>query len=512
MKHFFENIRQDKALQILLALAGLKLLIHLLTASNYGLFRDELYYIAASKRLAFGYVDFPPFIAVLTAFIRATLGESQLALRFLPALAGSAIVVLAGLMARRFGADRFGQVLAGLCVLVAPQFLGVNSILTMDTFDNLAWAVAIYILVVLFQEDRPKLWLWFGLAAGIGFTIKVSMLYLGLGLVVGLALTPYRKYFRSKYLYLGGAIALAFLLPYVIWNALHGFPTVEFMRNYGGKVFQASPPVFLLQQLLIMQPLAAPLWIAGLVWLFSKKGETFRPLAWIYVTLFVVFMIQNAKNYFLAGAYPMLFAAGALAFEQWSGSGRRVRWRSAAVVTLAVSALIVAPMAIPILPLQAHLAYLRVMGGTNAQSEKFDTGVFPQHFADRFGWEEMAANLAGVYHALPPEDQKKACIFVANYGEAGAIEFYREKYDLPPVMSIHNNYYFWRPKECTGEVVIYMDWTDEGEISQVFEQVQRVGENHCQYCMPYEDKRPIYTCRGLKVPIDILWPQLKGFG
>jgi len=234
MKRLFQtlfNREENYALAIIVGMAVLKLIIHLLTSSNYGYFRDEFYYIAASQHLAFGYVDFPPFIALLTAFVRLTLGDSLLALHFFPALAGAGVIVLTGLMARQMGADPFGQVLAALAVLIAPQYLGMNALLTMDSFDQLVWAAALYVLILILKDDRPKLWLGFGLVLGIGLTIKVTPLYFGLALVVGLALTPYRKYFRSPSLYLGGSIALAFLLPYGIWNAANGWPTVEFSVN-----------------------------------------------------------------------------------------------------------------------------------------------------------------------------------------------------------------------------------------------------------------------------------------
>ena len=512
MKHFFRNLWTDSANRLLLGLGLVKLLIHLLSSSTYGIFRDEFYYIAASKHLAWGYVDFPPFIALLTAFIRATLGESLLAMHLFPALAGAALVILTGLIARQLGADRFGQGLAALATLIAPQFLGVNALLTMDSFDTLMWSVAAYILILIFKTDNSKLWLAFGLAAGISLTMKVSILYFGLALVIGLLLTRQRKHFRSPWLYLGGLIALAFLLPYIIWNASNGWPTVEFFRNYGGKVYQASPLVFLLQQVLIMHPITLPLWIAGLAWLFSKKGETYRPLGWIYVILLVVFMLQNAKNYFLAPAYPMLFAAGIVGVEQAVLAGR-LGWikSSAYAACLVIFGLLTAPAAIPMLPLQTHLAYIRMMGGTNVRSEKFETGVFPQNFADRFGWEELAETMARTYQALPAKDQVKTCIFTENYGEAAALEFYREKYGLPPIISGHNNYYLWGPQNCTGEVLLFFSWGTMPELQPFFEQVEQVGVFNCQYCMPLENNSPILLARGIKTPMEQSWPTVKFF-
>src|SRR5512133_176247 len=397
MKHSFHTLfshEEDLALTNVIGLAVLKLIIHLLTSSNYGYFRDEFYYIAASKHLAFGYVDFPPFIAMLTAFVRLTLGTSLLALHFFPALAGAGVIILTGLMARQLDADPFGQVLAALAVLVTPQYLGANALLTMDSFDMLVWAAALYVLILILKYDRPRLWLVFGLVMGIGLTIKVTPLYFGLALVVGLALTPYRKYFRSPYLYLGGLIALAFLLPYIIWNAVNGWPTIEFWQNYGSKVFQASPLVFLLQQIAIMHPISLPLWLSGLVFLFTQKGKQYRPFGWMYLVLFLIFMLQHAKNYFLAPFYPLLFASGTIAMQQFANSGgwHWLGWlRRNYIPFLVIGGMLLAPLTIPMLPLNALVTYVRALGGTNVKSENFDTGILPQNFADRFGWEEMAA-------------------------------------------------------------------------------------------------------------------------
>jgi 4-amino-4-deoxy-L-arabinose transferase-like glycosyltransferase len=517
VKRLFRTLfspKENLALTIIVGLAVLKLVIHLLTSSNYGYFRDEFYYIAASKHLAFGYVDFPPFIALLTAFVRFTLGDSLLALHFFPALAGAGVIVLTGLMARQLGAGPFGQLLAALAVLVAPVYLGTNALLTMDSFDQLVWAAALHVLILLLKYDRPKLWLVFGLVMGIGLTIKVTPLYFGLALVIGLALTPYRKCFRSPYLYLGGLIALAFLLPYVIWNAANGWPTLEFWRNYGSKVFQASPLVFLLQQVVIMHPISLPLWLSGLVFLFTQKGKQYRLFGWMYLMLLLIFMLQNAKNYFLAPFYPVLFASGTVAMQQFASS-RGWHWlgwlRANFVPFLVVGGILLAPLTIPMLPVNVLVAYVRVTNGTSVKSENTDTGILPQNFADRFGWEELAVTMSDVYHSLPAEDQAKACIFTSNYGEAGALQFYSSKYDLPPVISGHNNYYLWGPGNCTGEVLIYLGQTNIDDLKQGFADAQQVAINKCQYCMPFENDLPIFLCRGIKVPVEQTWPETKFF-
>jgi hypothetical protein len=225
----------------------------------------------------------------------------------------------------------------------------------------------------------------------------------------------------------------------------------------------------------------------------------------------VVFIIQHAKNYFLAPMYPILFAAGAVLFEQLVQAGQRAWLKRGYIVFLVAGGLLVSPMAIPVLPLEAHLAYMRIMSGTYAKSESFETGVFPQHFADRFGWEDLAAQVGNVYHALPPADQSHACIFTGNYGEAGALEFYSLRYGLPPVISGHNNYYIWGPRSCTGEVVIVVGGGSLDDLKQTFLDVQSAGQTKCDYCIPYENNLPIYIARGLKTPLEQLWPGVKTF-
>src|SRR4028119_2402313 len=312
---------------IIFLLALVKLLVHLLTAGNYGYFRDELYYIAASERLDLGYVDFPPFVALATALARATLGDSLLALGILPALAGAVVVVLAGLMTRELGGGRFAQGIAALAVLVAPNFLVFGTFLSMDAFDQLFWVSATYVLLLILKRNKPRLWLLFGLFAGLGLLTKLTMLSFGFAVLVALLLTPARRHLLSPWPWISGAIAIAFLAPYAFWNATNGRPPPELRAAVGGKVDEASPVEFLIEQIVTMQPPTLPLWLAGLgFYLFAREGRPYRALGWIYVVLFALFAAMGSRFYFLAPAYPALFAAGGVAIERFFGERTRWRW------------------------------------------------------------------------------------------------------------------------------------------------------------------------------------------
>lgn len=501
------------ATAILLYLALAKLLLHLLTAGNYGYFRDELYYMAAGERLAPGYVDFPPFVALVAAATRAVLGDSLVALHFLPALAGALVIVLTGLMARELGGGRFAQGLAAIAAFVAPDLLIMGTWLTMDPFDQLWWVLASYILVLILKRDQPRLWLVFGLIAGLGLLTKVTILYFGFAVFVGLLLTPARRHLLGRWPWIGGSVAFVFLLPYLFWQVAHGWPTLEFWTNYGEKVAQVSPVGFLGQQVLTMNPGTLPIWLAGLYYyLFSREGKPFRALGWFYVILFVVFAVQNVKFYFLAPAYPVLFAAGGLMIERFTG-WLGWRWpKPAYVAALLVSGMVVAPLTVvPVLPVGTLAKVTGAAGGdAGVKQENREVGLLPQNFADRFGWKNMTATVAGVYRGLPHKERSRACILTGNYGEAGAIDFFGRKYGLPKAISGHNNYYLWGPGGCTGETVVSVG-IPMHSLRTEFGEIDRVDTVRCKYCMPDENGLPVYVSGRPKMPFKQAWKRFKHY-
>lgn len=501
------------ATAILVYLALVKLFLHLLTAGNYGYFRDELYYVAAGEHLDFGYVDFPPFVALVARLTRTLFGDSLLALHIFPALAGALVVVLAGLMARELGGRRFAQGLAALATLIAPNMLVFGTWLSMDSFDQLFWVAGAYVLLLILTRGNPRLWLVFGMIAGLGLLTKLTMLYFGLAVFVAFLITPARRQLLGPWPWLGGALAVVFLLPYIVWEIMHGWPTLEFWANYGAKIDPSSPVEFLVEQIVTMQPPTLPLWIAGLCYyLFARDGRAVRVLGWIYIILFVLFLVQNARFYFLAPAYPMLFAAGATVTERFLA--RRVwSWiKPAYVVVLAISGLIVAPLTVvPALPVDTLARITGAAGGNGGvQIETREVAELPQNFADRFGWKNMTATVAGVYEGLPEDKRDEVCILTGNYGEAGAIDFFGPQRGLPRAISGHNSYYIWGPGDCTGEVVVSIG-VPRDLLKAEFGKIQERASVKCEYCMPDEDGLPVYLNQEPKMPMSEGWPKFKHF-
>lgn len=497
---------------VLVYLALFKLLLHFATSGGYGYFRDELYYLAASKHLDFGYVDYPPFVAMITATTRWLLGDSLFALHFFPAVAGALTVLLAGLMARQLGGGRFAQGLAALAVVVTPVYLAINSLLSMDSFDQLFWVLAVYIVLMILKKDEPRLWLLFGLVAGIGLMTKVTTLYLGAALVIALLLTRGRKYLLSKWLWLGGLMALAIFSPYILWQIAHDWPTLEFWQTYAAaKTYPVTPLEFLSQQIVGAHPLALPLWLAGLgTYFFAAEAKRYRPLGWVYLILYVVFTIQQAKLYFLAATYPMLFAAGALMLEKFI-QGRQWHWLKPTYASILVSGgVVVAPLFLPVLPVETFIKYSSLLGGdAGIKTERQETGQLPQHFADRFGWESMVETVAKVYNSLPPEERSGSCILTGNYGQAGAIDLFGETYNLPQAISGHNNYYLWGPRDCTKVVIAVA--VSPYDLRRAFKEVTFASSTRCEYCMPNENNQSIYVCRDPRVELGEVWSRFKWY-
>src|SRR5574341_814510 len=430
------------------------LILHLWVNAHDQFFRDELYYMAAAQHLDLGYVDFPPFVALVAGFSRFAFGPSVLSLRLFPALAGALIVLITAALVAELGGGLTAQCLAAMTVALGPAFLGTSGLLTMDVFDQLWWALAALILMRLIKLGEPRLWLVFGVVTGLGLLTKVTMAFYGFALIVGLLLSPKRKLLFNRWLVFGGLIALVLFSPYILWQVLHGFPTLDFWKSYASnKTYPVTPLEFFGQQVQTLNPLALSLILMGLYFLFfTPDGKPYRAFGWAYLILYVLFTIAKSKFYFLSPAYPVLLAGGAYNLEQFAGTRPRWRWLPMAYTqAILITGLLLALFSIPILPTETFIRLNDSLGGkAEIQTERLQTAALPQHFADRYGWLEMVAQIAQAYDSLSPQEKSEACILTQNYGEAGAVDFYGPAYGLPKAISGHNSYYIWGPDGCTG--------------------------------------------------------------
>ena len=469
-----------------LSIAVCKFALHLWASLPDGYFGDELYYLACSQHLAWGYVDQPPLIAWLTWGSRELLGDSLPAIRLLPAVAGALEVLLADRISKELGGGGMARILTALAVLVAPGFLAMNSFLSMNSFEPVFWLGCAIVVIRLVNGAPLRTWLWFGLLAGLGLENKHSMLIFGFAVLAGLTLTPERRLMRTRWFLAAGLLAGIVFLPNLLWNVEHGFPFLELQENIrrSGRNVSLTPLSFLSEVALAMNPVSAPLWLAGLWYLFSGRPR-FRLLGWAFVITAALLVTLNPRIYYLFPAFPILFAAGGVAWERLAAAASQ-RWIFPAYATLLlVGGALAAPLGMPLLPVETFLRYSAWLGIGQPAVETRKLGPLPQPFADRFGWKEMAETVAGVFHSLPREIQPRTAIFAQNFGQAGAIDLFGPALDLPKAISGHQSY-----------------------LKRLFYSVERVASVSHRYSMP-DQHVDVFYCQGSQKPLREYWPSVK---
>jgi hypothetical protein len=496
-------------------IAGAVTLLHLLTANRYGYFGDELYHMACGEHLAWGYVDQPPLIALAAWLTRHLFGTSVFAVHLLPAIAGLALVGLTGAIARELGGGRFAQALAALCTACAGVYLIVDRIFTMNAFEPLFWMGCAWVVIRIVKTGDQKLWLWFGVLAGVGLENKYTMAVFGFALLVGLLLTPERKALAHKWIWLAGLIALVLFLPNLIWNIQHQWPFLELMRNIraSGRDLPFTPVGYLRAQIFLMTPVTFPVWLlGGLYFFFWRDGQPFRILGWAFLTVLAVFIGLQGKDYYATPIYPMVLAGGAIVIERFSAR-RGLAWiRPASAALILLGTLAFLPVVVPVLSPENFLRYQAKLPFRIQPDEKSMLAEpMPHYYSWCFGWEAMVRGVAKAYSSVPPEERADVAIFGNDFAAAGAIDLIGPRYGLPKAICGHQSYWLWGPRNYSGQTMIVVGNTPENA-SRWFDKVTVIAELHNPYAAPWEN-RPVLLCRGLKRfrSLADAWPRLKNW-
>ena len=505
--------RGDEGMAAVWGIGLASFVLHLIFNNRYGYFRDEFDYIICGRHLAWGYVDQPPLLPVLSRIFLAVFGDSLRSVRLLPALTSALLIVLAGMIARALGGKRFALLLTAVTVLAAPIYLSGGSLLTSNCdLEVLLWMGCVYFAILAIKLDVPKYWLWFGIIAGIGLEEKYSILVLGFAVVVGLLLTRQRGLLVSRWMWLGGLASLVIILPNLLWNIHYGWPFVQLMRNIraNGRDVVLSPWQFFSQQILLLNPVSAPIWITGVIAFFAAaRFKAYRFLGWAYLAGLTVFIVLKGKNYYLASIYPVYLAAGCILLDDAIDRIRQLWLKPLLVAVFLTGGAIFAPLAMPLLPVDQFIAYMNWLPIKVPRSEhRHERAALPQHYADQFGWNEIVAKTNEAWHSIPAADRKDCGIFAQDYGQAGAIDFLGPKYGLPASISGHQSWWLWGPRGYSGNCLIVLDDRRE-RLEELFEHVEYLGDSAPN---PYalETELPFFLCRGAKFgTLADAWPQLK---
>lgn len=492
------------------ALSLLALAVHLAANAlgGYGYFRDELYYLACGHRLAAGYVDQPPLAVFVIAASRVLFGESVFAVRLLPAAASALSVMLICLLARRLGGGRAAMTVGTLAFLAAPHIQAYDTYASMNCLDIVFWLWAAYLVAGLGERPALPAWLLLGAVLGLGLLNKTSVLWLGAGLAVGILATPLRRRLATGGPWAAGLLALLLFSPFVVWNLQHDLAHLEFMRNAAGAKYASLTRLRFLADLVRgMNPFTFLVSVPGLLWvLFDREGRRFRPLGIAIAVVFAILLVNpHSKSEYAAAACAVLFACGGVAIERRAGT-----WRRAAVGVLAASGLLVAPFAMPILPVATYLRYARALGVAPATAEGKQLAELGQYFADMHGWEELAQHVSAAYLTIQPEERAATVAFVSNYGQAAALELYASRYPLPRVICTHNSYWIWGPGSGDVTTFIRLGGAREDYFESYLD-VAPAGVHTCTYCMPYENDLGIFIARRRRLPIQAQWPEYRHY-
>jgi hypothetical protein len=513
---------------ICLAMAIVKLAIHIVgnivaQRVGYGIFRDEMYYLICGRHLAFGYVDQPPMVAVQARLTDILFGYDHMwSLRLFSAMAGAFKVFLTGALVWAMGGNRRAAALAMLGVIVAGVYLGIDSFLSMNSFEPVFWIPCALALVRIVQEHgipgQERVvrfwWIVLGVSAGLGLENKWNEVFFLVAALIALVLTPQRRILANRWFGVAVAILVALALPNLLWEAHYHWPTLEWLVGVSksNKDVKLPPLQFLFGQIMTLNPFTFPIWISGVLWLLiARAARPFRFLGVLYVVFVLMMMGMHAKDYYLAPIYPIYYAAGGICLLQ----GVRVpKWRHvsrvAYVLLLCYGFVRSVPFSIPVLPPQKFVAYEKRMHFTPADSENHKATILPQFYADRFGWYEMVDKVGHIYDSLPPEERATTGIFTGNYGEASAINLFGSKYGLPFAISGHQTYWLWGPHGYTGQEMIIINGASPDEMKDYYASCTVAGVNDNPLAMPWEQNN-IYLCHGRKGTFEADWKDFKHY-
>ena len=512
--HFSRESSSNAAMIAVWVIALAKLVLHTYFNDSYGFFRDEFDYLSCGQRFDWGYVDQPPLIPWLTELSRLVLGESLRAVRFIPALASSLLVVQSAVIARQFGARGFGLVLTAVCVALAPQYLSNAGLLGTNSLEPTLWMGCAYFAIRAVKNDDPRNWLWFGVIAGIGLEEKYSIALFGAGIVIGLLLTAQRRQIANRWFWLGGIAAFLIFLPNLWWNYANDWPFLQLMRAIRDEGRDVVLPfgAFLAQQALLTGILAALVWLVGLVaLLFAKRFAPFRFLGWCYLICFGVLFAVHGKIYYLAAIYPMLFAAGAAWLESaLENPRRRLRWIEVPLVAvMAIKGLYLAPIVVPVFSPDDFIAYTRYLPFKLPVMEHgHERAALPQWYSDQFGWKEISDAAVKAWNLLPENERADCGIFGQDYGQAGAIDFFGRREGLPPAISGDRSYFLWGPRNYSGECMIVLD--DRKEVLENYWSDVQLVATSAPNRWALEADIPVYICRHKKfASVAEIWPKIR---
>ena len=484
----------------------------------YELHRDEFLYLEQGHHLAWGYMEVPPMLSWL-AWLTHLLGDSFFWVKMWPSLFGAFTLIITCRMVKEMGGGLFAILIAGLCIMLTA-YLRLFFLFQANFLEVFWWSLSAYFIIRFINTENSKYLYWIGFAFGCGWLAKNSISFFIIGFGVALLLTQHRKLFLNKHLYGAATLSLLIALPNLLWQYNHNWPLLHHMDELRETQLKFIKPADFLKEQVLMFFAAFYIWIMGLIWLLTRGGKSYRLLAFIYLTVIVVLVVTSGKNYYSLGAYPMLFAAGGVALQQWTANKLKwIRWVTIALILFL--SWMVAPMSMPLWKPDKLAAFykekkLSEMGFLKWEDQ--ENHPLPQDFADYLGWKEMTEKAELFYQSLPKKIKDSTIIYCRHYGQAGALKFYgRDKIFKEKAISDNGSFLTWISDSFVFRHLIFIGQkmpNKDDEVFQHFEKVTVIDSVTNIYSRQFRDKIIFFEKTdsvGLKLAIDGLMQMKQPF-
>jgi 4-amino-4-deoxy-L-arabinose transferase-like glycosyltransferase len=478
---------------------------HFLNNGLYGFHRDELVTLDDARHMEWGFVAYPPLTPAVARIELDLFGTSLFGFRVLPTFALAIAVFMSGLIARELGGGRRSQLLTAITVAVIPIVSIQTNVLQYVSFDYLWCVLLTYFVIRLINTDDPRWWVPIGAAIGLGMMTKYTMGFFVIGLAAGVLLTSARRRLLNRWLFLGIAVSLLIFLPNFLWQLHHDFISLDFLRHIHARDIRwGRTKGFIPEQLFVCVNLfTLPLVLLGLWYYFTTEGRKYRLFGWMYLATFVLFVIAQARSYYLGPLYPILIAAGSVVWERWIVTSSRI----ASLAVQGVTWLLVLVAAV------TSFAFFTPAAQINSPLWHA-VAKMHENYTEEIGWPELTKTVADIYASIPAEERSRTGIIVGNYGEAGAINLYGPAYGLPPVISGTNSLWYRTYPQSEPQTLIVLGFDDD-ELKELFQTCQLAGHNSKPYGVRNEESRDhpdIYLCHNLRPSWRDFWKEFRRYG
>ena len=465
-----------------------KLTIHFLTNTNYGLHRDALLYYSLGENLAWGYVSVPPLIAIFSSISTFLFGNTVFAIRFFPAITGGLSVIFIAKIVKELKGSNLAIIIALIAFIVSPAFLRSNTLFQPVSFNQFFWLLSGYFVTKLIHTQNPKFWYYLFICWGVAFLNKYSITFFILATLISLSLTPHRKLIVSKQFIIAGFISVLIILPNLFWQYNHNWPVVHHMSELQRtQLVNVSIAGFIIDQLIMNLP-GLIVWLTGvIVFLFFKQEKQYRALAFIYLFTVLTILLLRGKPYYTLGLYPILFALGGYAVDKYF----KKILKYGLIPFMLILAFPMLPLSLPIYNLAAMEEFTKPMAEFTNRWEDGVVHNLPQDYADMTGWDELADIVTMFYNSLTEKEKTECIIYAENYGQAGAINFYGKKNNIPSPISFNDNFLLWAPDTIKNSPLIYINH-EVGDIEFLFDSYTKIGQVDNKYFR--ENGVQVYYC------------------